>query len=175
MAYPVPTVEELAAFSGRPVASYTDFAAEALAQATLLFVLVTEVTEPPTDPELRKLVTNAILQMADDIYLKQPFVAVQAKPFSSETIGSYSYSLRQGAVAFQPDRRTGLFWWDLALAKFIRTDTGMASGSIQVFESTVEFRRTESGALELLGPRDIEPFPSGFPFDYNIPTTHDPA
>lgn len=89
MGYPVPTLSQLSTFSGRSESTYLAFNAQALAQATLLFSLQTEMTVPPEDTDLASLALNAILQMADSLYLAQPYVPLKAKPFQSETIGSY--------------------------------------------------------------------------------------
>lgn len=114
---PVPTIEDLSDFTGRPSDSYGPFAESALRQATLLFSLLTRLTAYPTDPDQAQLATMAILQMADRIYLEQPNAQIKAGPFQSETIGSYSYSkAAQLAISASAEgSKTGLIWWDLAL------------------------------------------------------------
>jgi len=89
---PVPTVAQLAGFTGRPESGYTSFADQALAQAALLFTIVTQRPTLPDDPDTVTLVRNAILEMADRIYLEQPYAAARVSPYQSETIGSYSYA-----------------------------------------------------------------------------------
>src|SRR5687767_11870516 len=116
MAYQAPTVAELANFSGRAEASYLPYASTALLQAALLFTLVTGISDPPDDADQAQLINNAIMDMADDIYLKQPFRAVIASPKSSETIGSYSYTIGSAAFKAMTGDVTGLMWWDLALS-----------------------------------------------------------
>ena len=89
----VPDVEDLANFSGRDESSYEIFAEEALKQATLLFELSSCLDSLPSfgSPDY-ELCRNAILEMADKLYLGQLYAKAKASPFQSETIGSYSYS-----------------------------------------------------------------------------------
>jgi hypothetical protein len=136
---PIPTLAWLAQFTGRPEASYTQFAEQALQQATLLFSMTTGVRDYPDDDDLKQLAVNAILEMADAIYLEQPNAQINASPFASETIGSYSYS-RTAANASTIAARvepTGLFWWDLAVANLSTGDQLIVdSGSIRVIDHT---------------------------------------
>lgn len=95
--YPVPTIENLAYFSGRPETSYTGFAVAALAQATLMFTFRTEITDPSqftgynniTPADATQLATTGICAMADYLYLRQPYQQAIASPMQSETVGSY--------------------------------------------------------------------------------------
>lgn len=113
---PVPDVADLAAFSGRPAATYNAFAAMALEQATLMFSLTTKLMVYPDDPDLAKLAKFAILELADRLFLEQPYAEYTAKPFQTETIMSYSYSRSTAtATKVQNGVKTGLFWWDLAI------------------------------------------------------------
>lgn len=129
-----PTTAELAVFTGRPSSSFTDFADQALAQATLMFQIVTKLTELPDDPDLLQLAKNAILEMADRLLLEQPYQAVKAKPFQTETIGSYSYSrVTQTATKVQNGLKTGLFWWDIAVDELsLPGSSTFGHGSIKV-------------------------------------------
>jgi hypothetical protein len=128
-----PTVAELATFSGRDSNSYSDFAVEALTQATLLLYLATSLSEYPSDPDLAKLAKYGILDMADKIYFSQPYREALASPYQSESIGSYSYSKSLAAV--KKGDATGVMWFDLAVNKLKADGSGIgASGSIQGFE-----------------------------------------
>ncbi len=108
------TKEQVALSSGRPAGSYTTYIDQALKESVMLFKLGTclaglaDLTE-----DQRTLVDLGIVKMADAIYLSQPFQAVGASPFSSESIGSYSYSKAAGAVA--GGLPTGIFWFDKAV------------------------------------------------------------
>ncbi len=141
MALASPTVAELATFSGRATNTFTDYAVEALAQATLLFYLATDLNDYPTDVNLAKLAKNGIMDMADKIYLGQPHRQASASPYQSETIGSYSYS--KAATSIKKGDATGVMWFDLAVNKLKEEITSIASsGSIQ----GMEWEGLETGA-----------------------------
>lgn len=144
---PVPTVPELAAFSGRPVASYSAFAAEALTQATLMFSVATKLQALPDNTDQAQLARYAILEMADRLLLEQPFQAIKASPFQSETAGSYSYSrTTQFAKTVSQGLRTGLFWWDTALEELtVLAQTVSAHGSIKIRQDGLH--RTPDGEV----------------------------
>lgn len=130
----VPTLADLALFTGRPEAALGDFAPEALTQATLLFTVTTRLTAMPVDADMATLATYAILEMADRLLLEQPYQSVKAKPFQSESFGAYSYS-RSTATAktVLQGMRTGLLWWDTAVEQLQVLDTSLtAHGSIKV-------------------------------------------
>jgi hypothetical protein len=135
---PVPTTQELADFSGRPVQTYGTYAGQALTQATLMFSVATELEVWPDDPDLAQVAMNAILEMADKLVLEQPFQLAKASPFQSETIASYSYSrsaslARATAVgaAAAENIGAGLFWWEAAMDLFRQKDVLLtSSGSI---------------------------------------------
>lgn len=134
---PVPTLADLALFSGRPETSYSPFADQALMQATLMFSVVTELPDWPADPDLKQIAINAILEMADRLILEQPFQGVKASPFQSESIGSYSYSrnfsMAKVTSAAADKVGIGLFWWDTAVDLLAQKDVLLtASGSIAV-------------------------------------------
>jgi hypothetical protein len=129
-----PGVDDLAEFTGRPIDSFGPFADTALAQATLLFQVVTSLTEFPTDEIGAQLATNAILEMAYRFILEQPYAITAASPFQSETIGSYSYSKSGTARLALLGKGTGLLWWDLAMDRLTRPgESGVGYGSISAF------------------------------------------
>lgn len=158
---PVPTVQNLADFSGRPVESYSGYATTALTQATLMFSVATELEVWPEDPDLALVALYAVLEMADKLTLEQPFQNVKASPFQSETLGSYSYSrsvnlARATAVgaATESDIGAGLFWWATAMDLFRQKDVLLtASGSISVH--TEGLVRTHDG-MRVEDPIELE-------------------
>jgi len=159
--YPDLSVSDLAEFSGRPVTEYTNpgFVPNALAQAVLLFQIGTCLGENdwPDDPTKAMLAQMAILAMADAIYLSQPFQATLANPFSSETIGSYSYSKVSGAIL--SGIPTGVSWFDLATERLSvchLTNGIPEGGGIEAFEHDGLFTDGRlDGNTRLLGPNDI--------------------
>lgn len=153
---PVPTRAELVTFTGRPASSFTAFADEALAQATLMFTFVTHLSEMPDDPDKAQLARYAILEMADRILLEQPWATYKNNPFQSETIGSWSYSKSTATVRMvQQGMRTGLFWWDLAVDELKEPGTSVAGhGSILI--ETAGLRQLEDGTFFISGPDGSE-------------------
>lgn len=127
-----PTVAELSAFTGRATVTFGAFAVEALAQATLLFTLATELEFYPLDENLVRLAKYGIMDMADKIYLSQPYQEATASPYQSETIGSYSYS--KSVQAVKKGDATGVMWFDLAVNKLSHGDSIGATGSIEGME-----------------------------------------
>ncbi len=157
---PVPTVAQLAAFTGRPQNTFGPFAAQALAQATLLFGINTTLTELPDAAEKAQLATNAILEMADRLYLEQPYAAEKARPYTSETTLDYSYSKGGTAAKARDGQPTGLLWWDLAVQELATAGRLLtASGSIAAGIGAVY--QAEDGNLIILGPDQLDPTPFG--------------
>lgn len=166
---PVPTKDDLAEFTGRAADTYSDFADQALAQATLLFSVITKRDEYPDDADGRQLAVNAILELADRIYLEQPHQVTKASPFSSESIGSYSYSKNVLAQSKQGER-TGLFWWDLAIDELTLVGRSLVmSGSVSVLERDDLYIDGDDGRRYVLGPADFA-LPD-YPYDINAETT----
>ncbi len=130
-----PTIADLAAFTGRAVSSYGAYTTAALEQATLLFAIKTKLTEYPDEDHLAQLAKNAIMQMADQLVLEQPYQAVKASPLQSESIGAYSYTKTATWQKAQGNTTTGLVWWELALDELARAETStVTSGSYTSFE-----------------------------------------
>jgi hypothetical protein len=158
-----PTVAELATFSGRSSNAFGEYAIEALAQATLLFYLATEIEDYPENPQLQLLAKNGILAMADRLYLGQPYQEASASPYQSETIGSYSYS--KTAIAIKKGDATGVMWFDLAVNKLKAGGSGIgASGSIEGFENE-GLEITASGRAKIVGAGGTYPATSGWAWD----------
>jgi hypothetical protein len=151
--YPTLSPADLSEFSGRPVASYGKYATQALLQATLLFKIGTCLARLP-DSELQKdMARLAILAMADSIFLAQNYQKAAASPFSSETIGSYSYSkVAKAANAGMP---TGVMWFDIAMQQMSVCGGGsITGGGIVVFDQPDV--PTPDGYTDFLGPDEID-------------------
>ncbi len=161
--YPTYTVTDVSRFTGRAEDEYTDYIDQALEQAVLLFKIGTCLAGFPDDLIDESLAKNGILSMADAIFLVQPFQATLATPFSSETIGSYSYSKLQGAVS--AGLPTGISWFDLAVGRLSVCDDvdGVPfSGGINVHE---EYKNPHGGYGAYLGPAEINGDFDGRSFD----------
>lgn len=161
---PAPTVDDLSTFTGRPAASFGVFASQALAQATLMFSVLTRLAEYPDDPDLEQLAKNAIMEMSDRLILEQPYQAIKAGPFQSESIGSYSYSRRsETAVKAQAGLKTGLFWWDTALDELtLPGQSVLAHGSIDTIPDGL-VRRPSDGNWTVMNAADEDGW-SGPPY-----------
>lgn len=158
--FPNFTAADLSNFSGRPVSEYTNvsYVTSAIAQAELLFKLGTCLGGNwPDDPTMASLAQMAVLSMADAIYLVQPFQAVLSNPFSSESIGSYSYSKVAGAV--MGGLPTGITWFDLALGKLSVCDLNdgiPVGGGIEIFEWDATMAPgVLPGNVRMLSPQDL--------------------
>lgn len=154
-----PTVDDLAAFTGRDVDGYSPFADKALEQATLLFQVITHLDSYPTDPTKEALARNAIVEMANRLYLEQGFAETIASPFQSETIGSYSYAKSATAIAARSGEATGLLWWDLAIDELtVAGLSDVGSGSVGGgFEEQLGVNGSGRRGLRL--PDELEPPP----------------
>jgi hypothetical protein len=163
--YPTYTAADVAGASGADVTEYSSFIDEALKQATLLFKIGTCLSQFPDSELDAELAKYGILAMADAIFSVQPFQKVLRTPFSSETIGSYSYSKLTSAVS--AGLPTGVSWFDIAVGKLSVCDTVLGlpmSGGYSVFE---EHKKPHGGYGVYLGPADQNP-------DTWAPDTFDP-
>lgn len=164
---PAPSTEDLAVFTGREFESFSGFAEQALAQATLLFSVVTKLDTLPDDPGLAQLANNAIMQMADKMYLEQPFTAAKASPFASETIGSYSYA--KTIQRAKQGENTGLLFWDLAIEELSQKSRAIvSSASVQAFTENI-YTDGDGDDKYILGPATSANF--DLPYEYQ----RDPA
>lgn len=155
-AYPDFSRNDLATYSGRPEVSYPVYADTAIQQATLLFKIGTCLAALPDDPDLLQLATNGILAMADSIVLAQQYQGIQASPFSSESIGSYSYTKAAKAVSAGAD--TGIMWFDLARNRLSVCDDGdgiPTSGGIHMTMGDGMYFDNGGGSGTFLSPGDI--------------------
>lgn len=157
--YPTLSYVELAEFSGRPQDSYDPaYSDNAIAQATLLFKIGTCLASIPDDnPLAMEMTTYAISAMADYIVLNQPYQDAIAKPFSSETLGSYSYSKMAQSVS--DGETTGVPWFDLAIKQLSvcdQNDQAFFYGGIEMMEhDAVLYPTTREGNLRFLSPGDL--------------------
>jgi hypothetical protein len=181
---PIPSVADLADFTGRPEQTFSAFARSALIQAALLLSIRAELNNDDfdgLDSDDQQMVLFGVMDMADFIYLRKPYQQLIASPLTNETIGSYSYGKAQqqvgrNAAALELGAETtGRIWYDLAyqlLAKRTRAG-GVFSGGITVFEEgsrvdQVELLvRIEDNRLVLVGPQDRDQ--RTVPFDINAP------
>lgn len=150
----VPTVSEMANFKMKPETFYeTAYAQQALAQAAFLLAIRTGLAADPEDTQEATLAKYAIMELANQIYLEAPYDEVLAKPFSSESIGSYSYS--KSAQAAQRGESTGSMWFDLAVERLSGPggDFEVHSDSISLFERS-DYYRTAEGDRYVVGPAD---------------------
>jgi hypothetical protein len=171
MPWPVPTLAEVAGFSGRPETSYTSYINSAALQAAIMFTTLTELSAdayPQLQPDDQLLADQGVLAMADWLYLRWPYQQVLASPLQNETIGSYSYSkpiqeMARNAQAIEVTaEKTGVDMFDLAvrmLAKRTRAN-GVFFGSITGFEHFARDDQAQikwdprEGRMVLMGPAD---------------------
>ena len=181
---PIPSVGDLAGFTGQPEQTYGAYATSALTQAALMLTINAELDTSDFDgfnPDDQQMVLNGIMAMADWMYLRQPYRQIIASPLTNETIGSYSYSKAQQQVARNAAavelsaEVTGVMWYDMAfrfLAKRTRT-AGVFSGGITVFEEGSKVDRAMllirecDGRRVIVGPEEINV--GNLPFDINAP------
>lgn len=171
MPYKTYTRQDLADFTGRPLASFPETYVNnsAIPQALLLFKIGTCLASPDDlTPDQQQLVDFAIMSMADSIHLVAPYQTAIASPFNSETIGSYSYS--KVAKAIQSGEETGVMWFDLAIDQLSVCDDingNFMQGGIEVFENDAIFIPGHlKGNVDFLSPEDIR-FSQYFGWDPN--------
>jgi hypothetical protein len=163
--FPTLTVEDLAEFAARPRAAFSPFADSALAQALLLFKISTCLSAMPDNQVHQDLIRNAILGMADQLYLANQYREAQASPFNNESIGSYSYSktLRQSfsetAAKISSGGQSGVQWFDIAVELLGQCDVEedlIMHGGIEVFEHDIVTVAGVNGAnRRMLSPQDM--------------------
>jgi hypothetical protein len=197
---PVPTVAQLAKYSGRPEVSYTSYAQSALIQAAIIFTTVTELNYGNSsdyvslNPDDQQLAQWGILAYADRLYLMQPYQQMMANPAMSETIGDYTFSkpppiqVRNVQAQELGVGSTGVELWDTAvqyLSKRTRAN-GIFFGQLECFERTDDsgdrdmsiVLRTDrrTGNMVLLGPGDFNKVDiPGFGAGINSPGISDPG
>jgi hypothetical protein len=185
MAWPVPTLEELSEYTGRPAVSYTSYVNSALLQATIMFTALSELGSadyPGMAADDQQLANSGVMAMADYLYLRWPYQQVLASPLQNETIGSYSYSkpiqeMARNAQALEVTaEKTGVDMFDLAIRMLARRTraNGVFYGQITGFE---HFARDDQARIRwdpreerlvLTGPADRDQIDLQF-FDINAP------
>lgn len=150
----IPSVSDLASFKGKSENFYSSYAEQALMQAALLLSIRTGLTAMPEDESEATLARYAIMDLANKIYLEAPYDEILAKPFSSESIGSYSYS--KSAQAARKGDDSGSMWFELALERLgnVDGDFEVNSGSISMFERSNIYQDAE-GRSYVLGPDEV--------------------
>jgi hypothetical protein len=183
MPWPVPTVAELANYSGRPVTSYTGYANSALLQAAIMFTILSELGADDyggLSADYQLLANMGVMAMADWLYLRWPYQQVMANPLQAEEIGSYSYSkpiqeMARNAQAIEvTSEKTGVDMFDLAIRRLARRQSlaGVFYGQITGFEHFAkdDLARIkwdpEEGRMVLVGPADRDQLDMQF-FDVN--------
>jgi len=90
--------------------------------------------------------------------LSQPFAAALASPFTSESIGSYSYGKTASAV--QSGEHTNVMWFNTAVDQLSvcgKLDSGIMFGGVENFEHTgVLVEGSMGNNRRFLTPGEIE-------------------
>jgi hypothetical protein len=188
--WPVPTPAELAAYSGRSLASYTGYVNSALLQATMMFTVLSELGAGDysgMQPDFQQLAHMGIMAMADYLYLRFPYQQVIASPLQEEEIGSYSYSkplqeMARNAQAIEVNaEKTGIDMFDLAVRRLAKRQVmgGLAFGQITGFERRARSDQVWIGwdrdecRMVLTGPADRDQY--DFPIGFSISAESFPA
>jgi hypothetical protein len=143
--WPVPTLAELAQFTGRPATSYTGYVNSALLQSAMMFTILAELSADDyggLSADFQQLANMGVMAMADWLYLRWPYAQVIASPLQSEEIGSYSYSkpiqeMARNAQAIEVTaEKTGVDMFDLAVRRLAKRQamSGVFFGQITGFE-----------------------------------------
>jgi hypothetical protein len=184
--WPLPSVNDLSGFSGRPAVSYTSYVNSALLQAALMFTYLAERNQDDfgsMSADDQQLANTGVMAMADYLYLRWPYQQVLASPLQSETIGSYTYQkpfqeMARNAQAMEVfAERTGVDLFDLAvrmLAKRTKAN-GVYFGQISGFERFNErydgvgiHWDSDEQRMVLVGPSDRDQLEMVM-FDINAP------
>lgn len=117
-----PTSTEIALFrnEGDYAADEVPYVNAVAQQATDAVWVFTGLENPPTDPRAARVLKNALIQFTLWVMAQDEHRDEINSPFSSERIGSYSYSKMQQASRGE---ETGIFWLDL-LFKMLNTGDG---------------------------------------------------
>lgn len=116
MKMPNVSITELEESSGRSEEEFSEFIEKAIQQATLLLRLAMCREDFPDDDIAEELLREAIIEMALSLHQSNKYFEANSSPYSSETIGSYSYQKRAQQV--QTGDSTGLTFFDLAVEKY---------------------------------------------------------
>ena len=112
MALTPPTIQELETFrnAGAFAAAEVDYVESVMQQATDAIWATTGLEDEPSDPRGQRLLNYAIMQFTLWLMSQDEHRDEINSPYSSERIGSYSYSKMQGAL---DGTQTGIFWLDM--------------------------------------------------------------
>lgn len=139
MALTPPTPDEYGQFLNSEIPETdTEFIEDVLVRATDAFWVFTGITSTPDDPQVARLVRYAILDLSAWLVTQSENRDEINSPFSSERIGSYSYSKM---VAAKEDGTSGIYWLDLFF-QYLRG----ASSEYMVASSSSEFVFNPGGA-----------------------------
>lgn len=168
-----PSVEDFAAYKSETVESLGASSEEVsmhLRIAAALLILATGMRAVP-DPlsPIGVIVRSAVLDMAWFIGTSMDDRDAMFSPFSSERIGSYSYSKASKAALSGSD--TGVPFFDLALKYFGRDDEDGAAGmflvsSESVFSQPLVPKRPSVVTVISSPDRQVIPDPDFDPFEY---------
>lgn len=125
MALTLPLPEELDQFSlGATDVFAEDQKTDAIQQAADLLYLATGVTEDPTNAtgQILRIISWGLMDMAWKLLVTSENKTEINSPYSSETIGSYSYA-KQAAAAIANGMLTGVEWFD-AVVKLLNGLSG---------------------------------------------------
>jgi hypothetical protein len=144
MALSVPTTDELLAFMHETEwdSSEEEFAAVELQQAADLMHIATGLTDDPADETAQRILKYGILEMAFALHARAPDREAMYSPFSSERIGSYSYSKAQAAV--NEGILTNIPSFDAAVRYFLGLADLEGAGSVHYATEAV-FERSDDG------------------------------
>lgn len=125
---PLPTAADLVTFSHGETDVFTvDERNQAIDMASVLLWLATDLEHYTGDATVDKIIKWGILDQAWCLLLHTENKTAQASGFSSERIGSYSYSIAQGRIASGQD--TGCGWFDTAV-KLLLGAAGTGAGAV---------------------------------------------
>jgi hypothetical protein len=114
-----PSLDDYAVFCDLEVSDLSTYALPSLEQGVDLMWLATSLTTEPTDAQELRILQRGIMAMAEALEVSKGYRAHTMSPYSSETIGSYSYM--KVATAVRAGIPTGLLWFDVAVSHFSGT------------------------------------------------------
>lgn len=128
MALTVPDLQQLEDFSTEAFAPDTSaHIADILQQATDVVWIFTGIDTDPVDPRMARIVTYAILDLTLWLLTQETHREEINSPFSSERIGSYSYSKMQQA---KTGSDSGIYWVDMLFRLLRSADENYAESWI---------------------------------------------
>lgn len=148
MALTPPTVEDLGTFRQEAFASEEEaWAGSVLTQATDALWLFTGMEEYPSDARENRIAKYAIMDLTLWLMAQAEHREEINSPFSSERIGSYSYSKMQQA---RSGLETGIYWLDLLFTLLNRSgaDQGLSWVSAERVFNPEGYTHQEERLLE---------------------------